>query len=182
MIELLVDFNFDDSTSNAAPEKIMDLGHLVAGEVGVDPQCVLLLRHSNKKTAALRQADCDIVHDYTLVQPTNSKYDFYAADKLPIQVVVVIVDDAVYAVYRITGVKRTGTTRSLTSPAYNRFDIEQGYEERYAKEFSAEQFQSKVLKRKVIGWTSPRNAVARYGGRLFDSVTVSTQASEQAPT
>ena len=150
----------------------MNLGHLVASEVGIHPQHVLLLRHSNKKVADLRQAKCDIGHDYTLVQPTNSKYDYYSADKPAIQVVVVIVDDAVYAVYRITGVQRTGTTRSLTSQAYNQFDIEQGYEERDAKEFSAVKVESKVLKHNVVGWTSPRNAVARYGGRLFDKVEI----------
>lgn len=88
----------------------MNLGHSVARELGVDPQRILLLRHSNKMIAALRRAKCDIDHDYTLVQPIDSKYDFLATAKPPIQVVVVIVDDAIYAIYRITGVKRTGTT------------------------------------------------------------------------
>ena len=151
----------------------MNLGHLVARELGVDPQHVLLLRHSNRKVAALRRAGCDIEHDYTLVQPTDTKYDFRAAEKLPIEVVVVIVDDAIYAIFQITGVNRTGSTRTLTSPQYNQFDIEQGYRERDAKEFSAVKIESKLLNRKVFGWTSPRNAVARYGCRLFENVAIS---------
>jgi hypothetical protein len=155
----------------------MNLGYLVACELGVDPQHVLLLRHSNKKIAALRRAGCDIEHDYTLVQPTDSKYDFRATEKTQIEVVVVIVDDAIYAIFQITGVNRTGTTRTLTSPQYNLFDMEQGYRERDAKEFSAVKIESKYLKHKVIGWTSPRNAVARYGGLLFENVAISISAN-----
>lgn len=151
----------------------MNLAYTVASEVGVDPQNVLLLRHSNRKVSVLRKMKCDLEHDYTLVQPTDSKYDFYAAGKPPTKIVVVIVDDAVYAVYSISGIKRTGTMRSLTSPAYNFFYIQEGNPDSEAKEFSAVKLNSKTLQCKVTGWTSPRNAVARYGGRLFENVCIS---------
>lgn len=151
----------------------MNLGYTVADEVGVDPQNVVLLRHSNRKVSALRKMKCDLEHDYTLVQPTDSKYDFYAAGKPLAKVLVVIIDDAVYAVYSIAGIKCTGTIRSLTSPAYNRFYAQEGYADCEAREFTAVKLESMTLNSKVIGWTSPRNAVARYGGSLFENVRVS---------
>ncbi len=147
----------------------MNLARTVAAEASVDPQHVVLLRQSNRRTAALSRAG-GTLEGYTLVQPIDSKYDFAAAGKLPIHIVVAIVDDKVHAVYRITGVEKTGTTRSLTTAGYNRFDQAAGYRERPAKRFSAEELKSRCLDRPIVGWTSPRNAVARYGGKMFDNV------------
>ena len=57
----------------------MNLASLVAKEVGVDPQHVLLLRHSNKSVAALEREGASI-EEYTLVQPTDSRYDYFALE------------------------------------------------------------------------------------------------------
>ena len=110
------------------------------------------------------------MEEYTLVQPTNSKYDYLAEGRTPISVVVAIVDDKVHFVYRILGVEKTGTTRSLTSLGFNRFDQAAGYAERPARLFKAEPISSRAFGRTITGWASPRNAVARYGTKTFDSV------------
>ncbi len=151
----------------------MNLASTIAAELGIDPQSLLLLRHGNRKTAALRKAGASI-EEYTLVQPTDSKYDFSVSriNEPPLQAVAVIVDDKVHAVYKIVGVEKVGTTRSLTSAAFSRFDIEAGYPEKPAKRFAATECSSRTLHRPISGWTSPRNAVARYGSKMFDSVEV----------
>lgn len=97
----------------------MHLATTVAAEAQVDPQAVMLLRHGNRKTAALLRAG-GTLEEYTLVQVKDSKYDFSALGKPPIVVVVAIVNDKVHFVYRIEGVDPTGTTRSLTSAGFNR--------------------------------------------------------------
>ena len=147
----------------------MNLARTVAAEAKVDSQFVMLLRHGNVKTAALRRAG-GTLEEYTLVQPLNSRYDYLAEGRPPISIVVAIVDDKVHFVYRILGVEKTGTTRSLTSRGFNRFDQAAGYPELPARPFNAEPIASRTLNRLVTGWASPRNAVARYGSKAHDSV------------
>lgn len=149
----------------------MNLARLIADETNSQLDQIMLLRHSNSKTKGLLQAGATI-EEYTLVQPTNSKYDFLADGKPPIQVVVAIVNERVHAVYKIAGVERVGTTRTLVSGNFRQFDIQQGYPELPAKLFRAEQLSSAWLGQSIRGWTSPRNAVARNGTRLFDRVEV----------
>jgi hypothetical protein len=149
----------------------LNLGHLIAQEATVQPDEVMLLRHSNRNLAALRKLDVS-VEDYSLVQPTDSKYDFLADEKTKVRAVAVIVDDKVYAVYKITGIEKTGTTYSLLPEQFRKFDEARQYDERPAKRFSFEEVKSTSLNKPITGWTSPRNAVARYGGRLFEKVEV----------
>ena len=150
----------------------MNLASLVAKEVGVDPQHVLLLRHSNKSVAALEREGASI-EEYTLVQPTDSRYDYFAERYPRIGCVVVVVHDHVHSVYHVQGVAAQGTTHTLTSAAYVRFDTKQGFLPCPAKRFRAKLIEhSRALGRPVLGWSSPRTAVARFGGRLFESVEV----------
>ena len=78
----------------------MNLASAVARESGVAVKQVMLLRHANGKVAALFRAGGQI-EEYTLVQPTDSKYDFRATGRPPIKVVAVIVNDHVFALYEI---------------------------------------------------------------------------------
>ena len=151
----------------------MNLAALVAKEVGVDPQNVMLLRHSNSRVAALLREGASI-EEFTLVQPIDSRYDFLASGRIPIRIVIAIVNDHVHAIYRIDGVEdENGTTQSLTSPAYARFDIKQGYLPRPAKRYCAMRIEhSRSLGQAVRGWTSPRTPVARYGEKLHKGVEV----------
>jgi hypothetical protein len=149
----------------------MNLARLIAAEANVDPQDVLLLRHSNTRIEGLKRAG-GTIEEYSLVQPTDTRYDFIPDGKTPIKVVATVVSDKVHAVYRILGIEKTGTTRSLTSLGFRRFDIELNYPERNAKRFSAEVLQSTATGKFVTGWTNPRSAVARYGGKLFETVEI----------
>lgn len=149
----------------------MNLGHLISQEVNVHPDEVMLLRHSNKNLVALEKLDVPI-EEYSLVQPINSRYDFLADEKTKIRVVAVIVRNKVWAVYKITGIEETGTTYDLMRPQFRKFDEARNYEERPAKRFSFETVESSCRGKEISGWTSPRNAVARYGSSLFEKVEV----------
>jgi hypothetical protein len=149
----------------------VNLGYLVAQEANVRPEEVMLLRHSNRNVAALRKLAVPL-EAYSLVQPTNSKYDFLADERTKVRAVAVIVDDKVYAVYKITGIEETGTTYSLLPAQFRKFDEARQYEERPARRFSFEEVKSISRGKPIAGWTSPRSAVARYGGRLFEKVEV----------
>jgi hypothetical protein len=148
----------------------MHLATTVAQEAKVDPQSVMLLRHGNGKTASLLR-EGGALEEYTLVQVTDSKYDFLATGRPPIAIVVAIVNDRVHFVYRIQGIERHGTTRSLTSAGFNRFDIAAGFPALPARRFSAKSVLSRTIGCVASGWNSPRNAVARYGSKTFDAVT-----------
>ena len=149
----------------------MNLGKLISRESNVAPEHIMLLRHSNTLLPALLNAG-GTIEEYTLVQPSNSRYDFHADGKPQINVVAVIVNDVVHVVYRILGVERHGTTRTLVSPKFQRFDVAHKFPERDAKLFTAEEIQSTAVTRPIRGWTSPRTPVARFGGILFESVEI----------
>ncbi|NMF96004.1 hypothetical protein GPA27_01160 [Aromatoleum toluolicum] len=149
----------------------MNLGKLISRELNVGPEHIMLLRHSNTLLPALLNAG-GTIEEYTLVQPSNSRYDFHADGKPQIDVVAVIVSDLVHVVYRILGVERHGTTRTLVSPHFQRFDVAHKFPERDAKLFAAEEIQSTAVTRPIRGWTSPRTPVARFGGLLFESVEI----------
>jgi hypothetical protein len=148
----------------------MHLATTVAAEAHVDPQSVMLLRHGNRKTAALLR-EGGTLEEFTLVQVKDSKYDFLATGKHLIEVVIAIVNDRVHFIYKVAGVERTGTTRSLTSKGFNRFDIAAGFPELPAKRFRANLLHSRTTGLAVSGWNSPRNAVAKYGSKTFNAVT-----------
>ena len=147
----------------------MSLAAAVAQEANIDLRSVMLLRHASGKVDALLAHGASI-EEYTLLQPTDSKYDFHATNRGPIQVVAVVVNGKLHALYRIAGVKRIGTTHSLASPAFLRFDKAMHYGPRPAKLFSGRELSSNLVGRAVEGWSSPRNAVARFNGKLFREV------------
>jgi hypothetical protein len=148
----------------------MNLADFIAKEQKVTHDQIMLLRHSNRMVKKLLKAGASIEEDYTFVQPDNSSYDFRADGLTPISVLVVIVNDLVYGVYRIDGVLQRGMTHALTSPNYVAVDIAEGYSDTKAKKYAWSAFISKAQGRAVIGWTSPRTPVARYGHKMFKSV------------
>jgi len=149
----------------------MNLGTLIANEANVQPEEVMLLRHGNTQVRLLEQYGATI-EEYTLIQPTDSKYDFWADGRPQINVVVVVVDDHVNIVYRILGFRDDGTTHTFGSDNFHQMDIAQGYPAYPARFFAAEPIASVSLGRPVSGWTAPRHPVARYGHQLFGSVEV----------
>jgi hypothetical protein len=131
----------------------------------------MLLRHGTGRLKALRESGAT-VQEFTAIQVVNSKYDFLRDGAVPIRAVAVIADDQLEAVYRVGAVEREGTTWSVASPAYQKFDRGQGFTEKPAKRFSLVSVPLPEVGRPVHGWTSPRVAVARYGGRLCESIEV----------
>ena len=150
----------------------MNLGDTIAHELQVEPNEVFLLRHGNSKVDALLAAGATI-EEYTCVQPIESRYNYLADGKPAIRVIVVIVKDHVYAAYWLKRADNTiGTTWSLTSRAFQKFDEKLGYKEKAARRFILEEAPTKTKKRLVYGWSSPRHPVARHGDCLFQSVSV----------
>jgi hypothetical protein len=149
----------------------MKLATALAQEMGVSPQDVMLLRHFKGKVQAIKRANATL-DEFTLTQPVGSPYDFLAEDRPPIRIVGVIVEERIYAVYRILSIEAQGSNRVITSESFRALDGAMKYPERQVRRFAAEKLQSKYVGRAIEGWSSPRNAVARFGGKLFDSVTI----------
>lgn len=147
------------------------LAYALAKEFGVAPRQVMLLRHFKGKVDAIRRAHARL-DEFTLTQPTGTPYDFLARDRPPIDILGVIVDDHVLAVYRILGVESEGSNRVITSASFRALDGAMRYPERQVRRFAAEQLSSVFDGHAIVGWSSPRSAVARCGGKLFESVRI----------
>lgn len=129
----------------------MRLVDLVRRETGAQYSEIMLLRHSNDSISKLLACGAT-VEEYTAMQPTGSKWDFWAEGKLPIDVVAVIVEKSLYGVFRILGVEAVGTTFSISSSAHRRFDIERGKSERPARRFSLQRVPTPADSLAVTGW------------------------------
>jgi 5-methylcytosine-specific restriction endonuclease McrA len=150
----------------------MVLASIVAREAGVLPDRVMLLRHSSSNVQDIL-ARGGSLEEYTFVQPTGSKYDFLHQDKAAIEVVVVIIDDAVHGVFRVLGVKQEGTTYSLVSDTLRQRDRERGHSEAPAKRFEMAPIPSITIGRRVRGWERrTRTPVQRSDGGFFWEIEV----------
>jgi hypothetical protein len=150
----------------------MRLVDLVSQETGAAASEIMLLRHSTTILDKLL-ASGGSVEEYTHTQPTGSRYDFLADGKPPCHIVVVIVHDRVYGVYRVLGVEAEGTTYSLASDAHRRFDIERGFRDWPARRFRMERIPSVADNSLITGWErAPRSPTARSGGKTFGEVDV----------
>jgi len=152
----------------------MSLAELVAKEHQVALDKVMLLRHSSESVRRLL-ATGGTVEDYTFTQPTGSAYDYAHSNKPPIELVVVIVQDRVYALYRVLGIDKEGTTYSLTSVAHQRFDVERGKPPRPARRFLMQPLSSAYTGLPIHGWEGGRSrtAVQRSNGAFFSQISVS---------
>lgn len=147
----------------------MNLASLISSHTGTPLERIMLLRHSNSQTTSLLRHNATL-DDYTYVQPKNTSYDYLHDDMSPIDTVGVIVYDRLYRVIRVDGIQSEGTTRSLVSSAFCRFDIDQDYPEIPARRYSCTPLAFPYLEHAVEGWTNKRRPVARYGSRMFDTV------------
>lgn len=151
---------------------LMPLAQLVSEEFGVPLDKIMLLRHSADSIRKL-QAAGGTVEDYTCTQPTESAYDYLHPRKTPVELVVVIVRDHVYGVFRVLGVEREGTSYSLTSEAHQRFDMARGKPPRPAKRFSMRPMHTAYADLPVHGWEGrSRTAVQRSDGSFFLEIAV----------
>ncbi len=150
----------------------MSLASIVAAEAGVSADVVMLLRHANSIVTELLERGSSLA-EYTSVQPSGSKYDYLDPNRHAVEVVVVIVDDAVHGVFRVLGVEEEGTTYSLTSMAHRQFDQERGKKDRPAKRFLLQPIPSVTIGRPVRGWERrTRTPVQRSDGGFFWEIEV----------
>ena len=151
---------------------LVPLAQLVAEEFDMPLDNIMLLRHSADSVKRLLAAG-GTVEDYTFTQPTESAYDYLHPRKVPVELVVVIVRDHVYGVFKVLGVEREGTTFSLTSDAHQRFDMARGKPPRPAKRFSMRPMHSAYADLPVHGWEGrSRTAVQRSDGSFFLEIAV----------
>jgi hypothetical protein len=150
----------------------MSLVALISSEFDIPLANVMLLRHSNATVKQLLAAGSS-VEEYTFIQPTGSPYDYTHPEKIPIRVVVVIVNDRVYGIYEVLGVEKEGTTYSLTSAAHQSFNIERDRPPRPAKRFSMRALPSASIGLQVTGWENrTRTPVQRSDGGFFKDIDV----------
>jgi hypothetical protein len=94
----------------------------------------------------------------------------------PIKVVVAIVNDVVHSVYLINGIAEHGTNQNLEAANYQAFEQTQaqvnGRPPVASVRFNGQRFESQYLGEPIRGWTSPYNAVAKPGGKLFYNVEI----------
>jgi hypothetical protein len=151
----------------------MILADLIHQETGAPLTEIMLLRHSNAETTKARSHNVSI-EEYTALQPIDSKYDFYRSGTKKIAIVVVIVDDRVYAVYRVAGVEAEGGVYSLGSPAYQRFELARNKDDRICRRFSLIALPSVSIGLPVRGWDASRSRtpVQRVDGSFFREIEV----------
>lgn len=156
----------------------MSLAMLVAKEFGVSLDRVMLLRHSSQSVSRLLAAGSS-VEEYTFTQPTGSSYDYAHPTKGAIEIVVVVVEDRVFGVYRVLGIESEGTTYSLTSEAHQRFDSARGKAPRAAKRFRMEALPSPYAGLPISGWEGGRSrtAVQRSQGSFFLAIAVEADSA-----
>jgi hypothetical protein len=150
----------------------MRLVDLVSQETGADFAQIMLLRHS---TDAVDKLDAcgGSVEEWTSIQPPGSKYDYWADGKPQIHVVVVIVRDRVYGVYRVLGVEAEGTRYSLASKALRQSYIERGREDGPARRFTIERIPCTAVDAQITGWKGKEiNPVSRCHVKLFWEIEV----------
>src|SRR5438128_1085366 len=100
----------------------MRLVDLVRQETGVGFAEMALLRHFNTIDRLIELGGS--IEEFTFLQPKDTKWDFWRDGKPQIDVIVVIVHDRVFGVFRVRGVEAEGTFDSLASGPHRRFDEE----------------------------------------------------------
>lgn len=151
----------------------MRLVDVIHEETGAPLDKIVLLRHLNRIDRLIELGGS--VEEFTYLQPTGTKWDFWANGKPPAEVVVVIVHDHVFGVYRVLGVEAEGTLKSLASEAHRQFDMEDDRwkADRPARRFSLLSIPSIACGRAVKGWAGREIVpIVRNSAPLFSTVQV----------
>ena len=149
----------------------MKLAELVMLETQAPLPTIMLLRHSDKSIKPLRRCGAT-VEEYTSIQPIGTKFDYFR-NKPNILVVVVIVEDHVFGVYRIVGIEAEGTNYSLASDAFKRFDETRNKRKIQCRKFCLEPIISISVGLPVHGWEKRWiSAVQRNEDSFFNEIEV----------
>jgi len=149
----------------------MRLVDLISHETRTDFAEIMLLRHSTSSVKNVL-ASGGTIEEYTHTQPIGSRYDFFADGKPQIHVVVVIVYDCVYSVYRVLGIEAEGTTYSLVSPLLRELYRSGDVKNRPMRRFQLERIPSISDDASISGWENARSPTARSDGKVFWEINV----------
>lgn len=152
---------------------MVKLGEFVARKFNVPIEKVMLLRHSNVRIKQIKERGAT-VKQYTQVQPMDTKYDYFRKGHEKIELVVVLVDDKVDAIFRVKGIEKQGTNYSLNSPELVEADQRGRRKERKSRLFSLEEIHDdSLLGRQTQGWERrQRTPVQRSNDKFYDEITV----------
>jgi len=154
----------------------MGLAELINQETGVNFEHIMLLRHFNRIHTLIQLGGT--VEEFTSLQLAGTKWDFWRDGRPQIEVVVVIVHDVVYGVYRILGVEAEGTLDDLAGEAHQDFLIEgeDWREDLQVRRFSMERIPSVATNRPITGWKGREiSALLRSDGNLFWEIEVNLE-------
>lgn len=146
----------------------MKLSEAVSKITGNEQQFIVLLRHSNSRMDLLTSLGGS-VENYTLIQPTTSRYDFR-----PYKALCVVVYDKVHSIYLIEGIEKEGMTWDLIDKGNLEMDKINHKGSRPAVRYKATRLHNFPIDgMEVIGWKSAGiQPVAKMGDLLFDSLKV----------
>lgn len=153
----------------------MELAKIISHELKVDPDKIILLRHGNAVINKLLQYDTT-VDELTAIQPLGTRYDFHG-DGCHADVVVVVVNDRVYGVYRVHGILREGTNYSLSTDAFQQFERDRNIAEASCRRYDIERVQSITNGLAVSGWERrTRTPIQRHNDSFFWEIEVKLNA------
>lgn len=155
----------------------MILVNLIRQETGVPLEEIMLLRHSSSELDTARKFDVPI-EEYTAIQPIGTRYDFFYPGRTRITIVVTIVNDRVYAVYRVSGIEAEGAISELASESYLRFERSREKSDKAARRFALDAHPSSATGLAIHGWENrTRTPVQRLGDGFFDKIEVDSPLS-----
>lgn len=152
----------------------MNLAKFVADEMQLQAEQIIFLRHGNRVIAQLRQFGA-LIEEYTCIQPVDSPYDFQRPDNANIEVVVVIVDDRVYGIYRVAGVDEAeGTNYDLGNANHQAFErhINKNAAPLPCRRFRLTPFTSILLGFSVTGWNAPIRTILKSHNPMFHQINI----------
>lgn len=153
----------------------------IRDETGVGEPHIMLTRLF-KKIADLIESGGKF-EEFMFAQKKNSKYDFLADGKPPIEVVVVVVEERVFGVYRIHGIEAEGSYGTFWSEPLRRFNAEREgpNPEEWARQYRYSKLHSHAEGLLVEGWERPRIPIFRHGDEWFKKILVNREPLVQLP-
>ncbi len=128
----------------------------------------MFLRHANGTVKKIRKAKLS-VEDYSSAQPTGSKYDYLLAGK-EITILVIIANDQVEGVYKVTCIVAEGLSDQILTAAEQTIHKKDSYERR---RFHLNRIASACVGLAVTGWKGKeRTTVQRSTGKFFNKIDV----------
>jgi 5-methylcytosine-specific restriction protein A len=132
----------------------------------------VFVRHSSSQLRQVRSFGGSI-EDYTFVQPKGTAYDFTDEIQGPVNVVVVIEADRIYAVYEVKGVIEEGSSAALHSAGMRAYDAKNSRPDFMARRFDLVELSSAVKGKRIFGWERrQQTAVQRIDGGFFHEIRV----------